>query len=101
MRASTLTVALAGMAAAAIAAAQATPPNSSATAPPPGSSRSAPPSMATPTSPSTGNYTNGSQDSQWQMKDCMARQKAKNPSLSQDQMIQNCRKQQPQNTTGQ
>jgi hypothetical protein len=50
--------------------------------------------MESSRSSSTGNYTNGSSDNRWQMKDCLAKQKASNPQLTKDQMKQNCMSQQ-------
>ena len=92
-----------------IASAQSAPPMNQGTSPP-NSRSSTPASSPSPSDPSagmndprdtgTGNYSNGSQDGQWQMKDCISKQKAKSPTLTQEQMTQNCRKQQPHSDAG-
>ncbi len=70
-----LPIALASLAIGAMAGAQ-TPPSSSS---PPSSSATAP--SSTTQSPSSSSYSNGS-DSKQAMKDCVAKQKAANPSIS-------------------
>ncbi len=56
-------------------------------------------SMQNPSTTGTANYSNGTGDSHWQMKSCLAKQKADNPNLSESEMKRNCEKQRP--TTGQ
>jgi len=52
-------------------------------------------SMQNPSTTGTANYSNGAADSHWQMKSCLAKQKADNPNLSSAEMKRNCEKQRP------
>jgi hypothetical protein len=74
-----------------------TPPDST----PPQNSYSASPStspsssMRNPSTTGTANYSNGSGDDKWQMKSCLAKQKADNPNISKEDMKRNCAKLKP------
>lgn len=83
-------IALATLAVSALAGAQ-TQPNSQS---PPSSSSSAPPSATQAPSATTGSssYSSGTSDSKVQWKDCMAKQKASNPQLSEADMKRACDK---------
>jgi hypothetical protein len=52
-------------------------------------------SMNNPSTTGTANYSNGSGDDKWQLKSCLAKQKAANPQLSKGQMKENCAKLKP------
>lgn len=54
-------------------------------------------SMQNPSTTGTANYSNGTGDSHWQMKSCLAKQKADNPNLTDAEMKRNCEKQKPNN----
>jgi len=83
-------IALAALAVSALAGAQ-TQPNSQS---PPSNSSSAPPSSMQTPSATTGSsdYSTGSSDSKAQWKDCMAKQKASNPQMSEADMKRACTK---------
>lgn len=72
-----------------VAAAQ-TPPSAPSA---PGSQPSS--SMQNRATTGTANYSNASGDTHWQMKSCLAKQKADNPSLTSAEMKRNCEKQKP------
>lgn len=76
-----------------VAAAQTSPSTPSSSGSQPSSS------MQNPSTTGTANYSNGTADSHWQMKSCLAKQKADNPNLTAAEMKRNCEKQKP--NTGQ
>jgi hypothetical protein len=87
MRAPFVTVA--ALLACAVQAQTTNPPN------PPTPSQSPSSSMNNSSTTGTANYSNGSGDDKWQLKSCLAKQKAANPQLSKEQMKENCAKLKP------
>jgi hypothetical protein len=62
---------------------------------PPPQNQSPSSSMNNSSTTGTANYSNGSGDDKWQLKSCLAKQKAANPQLSKEQMKANCAKLKP------
>jgi hypothetical protein len=69
------------------------PPSS--TSPPPSSDREPSSSLRNPSTDGTANYSEGSGDDKLQMKSCLAKVKADNPQMSQEQIQRRCEKLKP------